>query len=298
MHPIKREARTSDMRRRWNRSASWASAVTVLALLMTLTPTSVAQSRAAGPHTTVTLVASRDSLAGSEPLSVGLQFQMEKGWHIYWVNPGDSGEPPRVRWQLPAGFRVGPIEWPAPEKLTAPSIVDYGYENQVLLVAPVRVPARLTPGANIPVTANVDWLVCKDICIPAKARVTLTLPDRHAQQDRASSSGTLFAETEKSLPRTAPANWKITAISEKDGFVLTVQTGKRESVATFFPLEAEQIKNDAVQAVTPFSRGVRLRLQKSDGLLKPIAQLRGVLELGPGRAYKIAAFVQAAATRN
>ncbi|MGC1107586.1 MAG: hypothetical protein WA876_13715, partial [Candidatus Acidiferrales bacterium] len=64
------------------------------------------------------------------------------------------------------------------------------------------------------------------------------------------------------------------------------------------PLEAEQIKNDAAQAATPFSRGVRLRLQKSDGLLKPIAQLRGVLELGPGRAYQIAAPVHAATTGN
>lgn len=286
------------MRRRWNKAASWASAVTVLALLMTLTPTAVAQSRAAGPHTTVTFLASRDGLAGGERLSIGLQFQMEKGWHIYWVNPGDSGEPPKVQWQLPTGFHVGPIEWPAPKRLTAPSIVDYGYENEVLLMAPVRVPAHLAPGTNLPLAANVSWLVCKDICIPAKARVTLTLPARSAQQDKASSSGTIFVETEKSLPRTAPANWKIAAISEKDDFVLTVETGKRESVATFFPLDPEQIKNDAVQAATPFARGVRLRLQKSDGLLKPIAQLRGVLELGPGRAYKIAAFVHAATTRN
>lgn len=286
------ERRTSEMRRRLNRSGGWASTVTMFALLMTLTLNAVAQSRAAGPHTTVTLLASRDSLAGGERLSIGLQFQMEKGWHIYWVNPGDSGEPPKIQWQLPAGFDVGPIEWPAPEKLTAPSIVDYGYENEVLLMAPMRVPPRLTPGATIPVTANVNWLVCKDICIPTKARVALALPARGAELDKASSSSTLFVETEKRLPRTAPANWKITAISEKDDFVLTVETGKRETAATFFPLDAEQIKNAAPQIATPFSRGVRLRLQKSDGLLKPIPVLRGVLVLGTGRAYKIAAPVK------
>ncbi len=280
------------MKRRLNRLGGWASAVTAFALLMMFTPNAVAQSRATGPHTTVTLLANRDSLAGGERLSIGLQFQMEKGWHIYWVNPGDSGEPPKIQWQLPAGFHVGPIEWPAPKRLVAPSIVDYGYENEVLLAAPVRVPPHLTLGANIPVTANVTWLVCKDICIPAKAHVTLTLRARGAQRDKASSSSTLFVETEKSLPRTAPANWRITAISERDVFVLAVETGKRESAATFFPLEPEQIKNDAVQAATPFSRGVRLRLQKSDGLLKPIPVLRGVLVLGTGRAYKIAAPVK------
>lgn len=280
------------MRRRLNRLGVWASAVTMFALLMTLTPNASAQSRAAGPHTMVTLLASRDSLAGGERLSIGLQFQMEKGWHIYWVNPGDSGEPPKIQWQLPMGFHVGPIEWPAPEKLTAPSIVDYGYENEVLLMAPVHVPPHLTPGANLPVAANVNWLVCKDICIPAKARVALTLRARGAPRDKASSSRILFAETEKNLPRTAPANWKITAISERDVFVLAVETGEREAAATFFPLDAEQIKNAAPQVVTPFSRGVRLRLQKSDGLLKPIPVLRGVLVFGTGRAYKIAAPVK------
>jgi DsbC/DsbD-like thiol-disulfide interchange protein len=282
------------MRRRLNRSGGWASAVTMFALLMMLTPNAVAQSRAAGPHATVTLLSDRDAIVPDERMWIGLRFQMEKGWHIYWVNPGDSGEPPKVQWQLPAGFHVAPIEWPAPEKLTAPSIVDYGYENEVLLMAPVRVPAHLTPGANIPLAADVNWLVCKDICIPAKAHVTLTLPARGAPQDKAPSSAALFVETEKSLPRAAQANWKITAISEKDGFVLTVETGTRESAATFFPLDPEQIKNDAAQAATPFSRGVRLRLQKSDGLLKPISALRGVLVFGTGRAYTITALVRPA----
>jgi hypothetical protein len=37
-----------------------------------------------------------------------LHLQLEEGRHICWVNPSDSGEPPRVKWQLPAGVR-----WPA-----------------------------------------------------------------------------------------------------------------------------------------------------------------------------------------
>lgn len=260
----------------------------MFALLMTLTSTAVAQSRAAGPHTTVTLLASRASLAGGERLSIGLQFQMEKGWHIYWVNPGDSGEPPKIYWQLPAGFQVGAIEWPAPEKLTAPSIVDYGYENEVLLVTPVRVPENLKSGETETVSAKVDWLVCREMCIPAKAQLSLTLlvAGRDAT-NRATEA--LFRRAHAKLPLHAPATWKVYAMNQKDYFVLTIETGEQENVAMFFPLDAEQIKNDAPQAATPFSRGVRLRLQKSDGLMKPIARLRGVLELGSGRAYEIAA---------
>jgi DsbC/DsbD-like thiol-disulfide interchange protein len=269
--------------------AAWLIAG-VLALLIVGSP-ALAQSRATGPHTTVTMLASRASVATG--VLVGLQFQMEKGWHIYWENPGDSGEPPKVQWQVPAGFRVGAIEWPAPEKLTAPSIVDYGYENDVLLFAPLSVPTKLPNGKSVTLAANVNWLVCREMCIPGKARVSLTLPVNSAVKGfKGTASSADIAELIKArteVPKPLPATWKVYATDEKDDFVLTVETGKQESEATFFPLEAEQINNDAGQAATLFSRGVRLKLQKSDGLLKPIVQLRGVLELGPGRAYEITA---------
>ncbi|MGC1292064.1 MAG: protein-disulfide reductase DsbD domain-containing protein [Candidatus Acidiferrales bacterium] len=276
----------------------WPAAIAIFALL-TLASSAFAQARATGPHTTVTLLTNRSSLEAGERLWIGLQFQMEKGWHVYWVNPGDSGEPPKVQWQLPSGFHIGAIEWPAPTKLTAPSIVDYGYENEVLLMAPISVPVNLQGKGNETLSAKVDGLVCREMCIPGKAQLSLALPVNILSNKSASAGlgpkAALFREAHARIPLAAPAAWRISAASEKDDFVLIVETGRREAAATFFPLEAEQINNDAAQAATPFSRGVRLKLQKSDGLLKPIAQLRGVLELGAGRAYQIAASVHAAA---
>ncbi len=253
-----------------------------------------------GPHTIVTLISNRQSLVPGSHVWVGVWFQMEKGWHVYWENPGDSGEPPKVEWQVPTGFRVGAIEWPTPQKLTAPSIVDYGYENQVMLFASLSVPADLQDGRDVTLAANVNWLVCREMCIPGKARVSLTLPVNSAVKGfKGTASSADVADlmnARAEVPKPQPATWKVYATSEKNDFVLTVETGKRETAVTFFPLEAEQINNDAAQAATPFARGVRLKLQKSDGLLKPIAQLRGVLELGAGRAYQIAAPVHAAPT--
>ena len=259
------------------------------------------QASATAPHTTVTLLMNRTSLATREKILIGLRFQMEKGWHVYWVNPGDSGEPPTIHWQVPTGFRLGAIEWPAPKKLTAPSIIDYGYENDVLLFAPLSVPAGLRNGESVTIAANVNWLVCREMCIPGKARVSLTLPVNSAikgWKGTSSADAAMLMDARAEVPKPLPAAWKVYVSNEKNDFMLTIETGKQESTATFFPLEAEQIKNDAAQAATPFSRGVRLRLQKSDGLLKPIAQLRGVLELGPGRAYQIAAPVRATTKRN
>lgn len=273
----------------------------ILALLVLTLPAS-AQEHAHGPHTVLTLLSERASLVSGSRVWIGVQFQMERGWHVYWQNPGDSGEPPKIQWQVPAGFRVGAIEWPAPQKLTAPSIVDYGYENQVLLFAPLNVPANLRDGSGVTVGAKVNWLVCREMCIPGKAQLSLTLPvNSKVKGWKGTASSADVAElinARVEAPKPTPATWKVYATTEKNDLVLTIETGKQERAATFFPLEAEQIKNDAKQAATPFSRGVRLRLQKSDGLLKPIARLRGVLELGAGRAYKISAPVYAAHKAN
>ncbi len=268
--------------------STWPTVVGVFALIVCAS-CAFGQAQATGPHATVTLLANRANPVSGEQLVIGLHFQMEKGWHVYWRNPGDSGEPPKIQWQVPAGFHVGAIEWPAPEKLTAPSIVDYGYENDVLLFAPLSVPADLRNGKNVTVAANVNWLVCREMCIPGKAQLSLRLPVDKRADSSSSAKLMVFARAEAKVPKGLPAKWKAYATNEKKDFVLTVETGKQESVAAFFPLEAEQINNDAPQAATPFLRGVRLKLQKSDGLLKPIARLRGVLELGSGRAYEISA---------
>lgn len=277
-------------------------AVTGVFALLVCFSCAFGQAQAAGPHTTVTLLASRASVTSREQLLTGLRFQMEKGWHIYWQNPGDSGEPPKIQWQVPAEFRVGTIEWPAPKKLTAPSIVDYGYEDEVTLFAPLSVPSNLRDGGRVRLGASVNWLVCREMCIPGKAQLLLTLPvNSKVKGWKGTASSAEVAEmmnARAEVPKPPPAAWKVYATSEKDDFVLTIETGRQENAATFFPLEAEQINNDAAQPATPFSRGVRLKLRKSDGLLKPITLLRGVLEFGSGRAYEIDAPVYASPKAN
>jgi hypothetical protein len=102
----------------------------------------------------------------------------------------------------------------------------------------------------------------------------------------------VFSKTSRKLPFEIPTNWKATADSEQKDFVLTLETGSRVTGAMFFPLEPEQIKNDAAQDVTPLASGARLKLVKSDGLLQPIEVLRGVVVLASGRAYEISAPVK------
>lgn len=243
------------------------------------------------PHVRVSLISEQSSIQPGRELSVGFYFQLEKGWHIYWINPGDSGEPPRVVWNLPSQIQASPLEWPAPQRLENGPLVDYGYEHKVLLMTTLRPAGNLKTGGAVELKAGVKWLVCHDICIPERQSVALSLPVRSSSPKPDSRWRKLFDGARSQLPKHVPAALQVTAASLAESFVLTVRTGVREPNATFFPLEPLQIRNAAPQQATPLSRGVRLSLRKSDQLLHPISALKGVLVLSHGRAYAIKAKV-------
>src|ERR1700676_4583896 len=111
-------------------------------------------SAASIPHGVVDLVAENQWIAPGRQTYFGLNFHLEKGWHIYWVNPGDSGQPPRVEWHLPAGLHAGEIEWPPPRRLGTSTIVDFGYDDAVMLLVPVRASSTLPANQAARVSAD------------------------------------------------------------------------------------------------------------------------------------------------
>jgi DsbC/DsbD-like thiol-disulfide interchange protein len=243
------------------------------------------------PHGTLELITEnpwieKRWIATGQEFDVGLYFQLEKGWHIYWVNPGDSGEPPRVDWHLPSGLTAGAVEWPTPRRLEdSSSIMDYGYEDSVLLIVPMHADAKLAVEQATQIRADVKLLVCShDMCIPGKAELSLTLPiEAHASAPYSRYAG-LFADTRKSFPRPAPTTWKFNVADTKDSFVLTVNLGRQTkgfqiTQAIFFPLAESQIENAAAQKFAAVATGFEMTLRKSDQLQKPVARLKGVLVL-------------------
>ncbi len=121
------------------------------------------------------LVADVAAVEPGATFTVGVLLTMDKGWHVYWRNPGDAGLATEVLWKLPKGFSVGPLRWPVPVTFVQPGdIVGYGYEHTVLLTARVTAPKELD-GKRVTIGAEASWLACKDVCLPGEASLELDL---------------------------------------------------------------------------------------------------------------------------
>jgi thiol:disulfide interchange protein DsbD len=241
-------------------------------------------------HARVELLSEQASIVSNRQLWLGVHFLLEKDWHIYWTNPGDSGQPPVLNWQLPTGFHAGEIRWPRPEKLKHSQSADYGYRDEVLLLVPVHTPNGLQRGTAISFGVEVKWLICREVCIADHAQLHLQLPvGPGAASDPGQDHAKLFAGARRLLPKQWPAGWKAYATSGKDDFVLSIQTGKPLYQGEFFPLEPSQIDNGAPQPLQATAHGARITLKKSDQLLKPVSELKGLLALPGGDAYQIVA---------
>jgi thiol:disulfide interchange protein DsbD len=236
------------------------------------------------PHSSVELISENSSVSAGTEFSLGLLFRLEPHWHIYWVNPGDSGEPPRVSWQMPQGFTADAIQWPTPKRLATGTLLDFGYEQQVLLPVRVRVPGAVAQ--QVPIHAAVKWLVCGNICIPAKAEVDLTLPVGTKPVVNPQTAP-LFQQARAALPKPVPKGWKLRVEDSKDEVRLSVNSAGKLRSAVFFPLDANVIEDSSPQRVQKSASGFTLSLKKSDQLTGPLTLLRGVLADSETHSYAV-----------
>ncbi|HST02149.1 MAG TPA: protein-disulfide reductase DsbD domain-containing protein, partial [Usitatibacter sp.] len=90
-------------------------------------------------HVEAQLVTEKAAAKPGSTFVVGLRLRMEPQWHTYWINPGDSGLPTKIKWTLPAGWKAGNIQWPYPQKLPVGPLMNYGYEDEVILLTDISV---------------------------------------------------------------------------------------------------------------------------------------------------------------
>ena len=218
----------------------------------------------------------------------GLYFKLEPGWHIYWKNPGDAGQPPRVQWTLPRGISASPMQFPAPRRLPLGSLMDFGYENEVLFPLKLRVAPNVRPGP-VSLRASVDWLVCRESCIPGRAELEVRRSVQAGSRPEPYRPDPLFLRFFNQLPRPLPAKAHPVFQPTPQGFRLAIETGQHETMAAFFPAEPGILENSAPQNLAPTAKGLILDLKKDAGLSAQPARLQGFLELSGGRTFELTA---------
>lgn len=232
-------------------------------------------------HVTADLIAATDAAVPGQTLTVAVRERMEPGWHTYWANPGDSGEPTSIEWKLPEGFKAGPILWPVPHVIPVGPLAEYGYDDQAVLLTEIQVPERAA--GSVTLAAKVSYLVCKEICVPEDTNVELTLPV--ANESAPSGFAGEIAKAKAALPKALPGTATYAANPGKGALRLTVSSNpdlfKGVNEVRFFPLTWGAVSNTAEQPRT-ISRGeLILDLQQGDTKETP-DKLEGLLVLTKG----------------
>jgi thiol:disulfide interchange protein DsbD len=252
-------------------------AAALLAALLAGLPAAHAASQVKTEHVEAELVTDKLSAAPGQPLLVGLKLRMAEHWHTYWKNPGDSGLPTRIKWTLPEGWKAGEIQWPYPKHLPVGPLMNYGYEDEVVLLTPITPPANATPG-SYPVKASAEWLVCKDICIPEKGELDIAVPLAASAPQPNPRNLAHIERAQNMLPVEAPG-WKFASgIAGKTLLLrMTAPGGARipDRIA-FFPEQEQLIEPAAPQKVTREGDTLVIEMKMAEPQALPIGGVTGV----------------------
>jgi thiol:disulfide interchange protein/DsbC/DsbD-like thiol-disulfide interchange protein len=204
-------------------------------------------------HTEVRLMLSANPVQPGDTVWAGIELKMEPGWHTYWKNPGAAGMATKIEWQLPPGVTAGDIQWPLPEKIPPAEITTYGYQDEVVLLVPLKVAADLKPGP-LDLKAKVSWLECKEACLPGSGDVEAPL--NIGTETKPSAEATVIESWQGRIPRplsalSARAWWEKPAGDDTRPLMIAATPGSGVMAqidrADFFPDASDAFE---VQAAT------------------------------------------------
>jgi thiol:disulfide interchange protein/DsbC/DsbD-like thiol-disulfide interchange protein len=241
---------------------------------------------------TVTLISDADVIRPGTPFRIALHQRLSPGWHTYWSNPGDAGQPPDLALTLPEGSSAGPLTFPAPHRLPFGPLVNFGYEKQATFTMEVTPPANLQIGDRFSIGAEATWLVCEKICIPEEGRFQLDIPV--GAEVRTSPQMALFIAAEADQARPSPFTARIgfeegRGVLEIAGDVIGPNSVRD---AFFFPAEWGLLDHAAPQPLNLRAGSFTLGLTR--GQADVPASVAGIVTITDGAGVRSAYSLSAA----
>lgn len=122
------------------------------------------------PHVRGTLIVTPEPVPLGGAGEVWLVLEIDRGWHIGWRNPGETGLPTRVQWTWPSSVTVRDEAWPRPTVVRT----TVGTTHQLAGTVALRLRVRVSPDQRagvLPIRAEVRLGACRDVCIPERIAV-------------------------------------------------------------------------------------------------------------------------------
>ncbi len=239
-------------------------------------------------HLTAELQTTATEVRPGASVDAGLVITLEQGWHVYWVNAGDAGEPPQIAWTLPKGVTASAMEFPIPTRLPLQSLMDFGYEDGVTLPFKVSVAKDAKPGpAHL--GAVVTWVVCREVCVPGKARMGLNLQVNPGAPNAPAPTVGALDEARTLLPKPLPPGAKVTVDAGAKDFVVTLLTGGKPDDAEIYPYDGDLILNAADQDTAEVPGGIRVWVPRAAELKELPKTFHALIRLSDTEGYEFTA---------
>ncbi len=152
----------------------------------------------------VRLISPMTASNNNNQLILALEYELEEEWKTYWKSPGGGGFPQKIIWNNSSNVKDIKILWPEPIEFEILGLKSIGYKDKVIfpLIVDIEDNQKQT-NLNL----NINYLVCRDICIPGNADIFLELPSGDGEYTD------YFFEIEKVLSTTLNNNIDFTPIS-------------------------------------------------------------------------------------
>ncbi len=236
------------------------------------------------------------AIAPGQPFQIVIEQQIAPDWHTYWINPGDSGIPLSASWTLPQGGSAGPLLHPIPSRIPFGPLLNFGYANRALWVTTITPPKELN---NETYTAQVrlDWLVCKDICLPEGGTYQLVLPV--VDNTPIQNEKTIDIWRDLTLTHPTDADWQATYGEDNGQLIIAftptgTATVMMDDGATieFYPEAWGLMQNVAPQTMRRGKDGgYELVVTRGERPLGPIGAVKGLMvsidQDGARRGYEV-----------
>jgi len=232
----------------------------------------------AQPKVVASFISEHAAVTPGGTVTVALRELIRENWHTYFVNPGDSGAPTIINWHLPEGWTAAAPQFPYPERIPVGPLMNFGYEDEVVLLNEITAPANAQPGETATLEADVMWLVCSDVCIPEETHLSLPLSVAGEAPPPSAETAELFAAARAKLPHTSP--WTARYEASDTRFALLVEgpelASARPKSAVFYPYADGLIDAPAPQNAGTASAG--LVLQSAPGWKMTTAEKRSAVD--------------------